>query len=246
MCKDLNRPVLAQLGVAHVLVENIESPELAINDQHHLGVVRRLKNGDLITLGDGRGRWRTATVSVLAQGRRSKGVDLTYLGDIFTESRLLPKIVIGFVVPALDRASWAVQKMTELGVDEIHLLYSKYSSTRIEGLDEAGKEFHKLTRVIREAAMQSRTAHLPELFPIVSLQEFLQYHSECILCTLGSPEVLTPNFPVIIGPEGGFSDEELEMVPRHASLVGNILRSETAVVAASAFLTMTRFTSSII
>lgn len=244
MQKDTNRPALPQAGVAHVLVDDLESPELGLDDQHHLGVVRRLKSGDLITLGDGRGRWRGASVSIVAQGRRSKGVELNQLGQIFTESRLSPRIVIGFVVPSLDRASWAVQKMTELGVDEIHLLHSKYSSTRIEGLDGSGKEFQKLNRVMREAAMQSRSAYLPELVPVASFQEFVQYHSESILCTFGSGESLNPNSPVIVGPEGGFSEDELEMVPRHASLSGNILRSETAVVAASAFLTMTRFTLS--
>lgn len=243
MDKDFNRPTLPQAGVAHVLVEDLESPELNLDDQHHLGVVRRLKSGDQITIGDGKGRWRQSVISVVAQGRRSKGIVLNYLGEIFTEQRLSPKIVIAFAVPALDRASWAVQKMTELGVDEIHLLHSKYSSTRVEGLDGSGKEFQKLARVVREAAMQSRTPYLPELIPITSFRDFVQYHSECVLCTFGSDEFPSPDFPVVIGPEGGFSEDELVLVQRHASLSGNILRSETAVVAASAFLTMSRFRS---
>lgn len=244
MHKDFNRPKLPEAGIAHVLVEDLESPDIGLDDQYHLGVVRRLKSGDLITLGDGKGRWRQATLSIVAQGRRSKGIVLSNLGEIFTEPRLSPRIVIALTVPALDRASWAVQKMTELGVDEVHFLHSRYSSTRIEGLDGSGKEFQKLARVMREAAMQSRVPYLPELFPITSFRDFVQYHSECILCTYGTDDVPDPDFPVIIGPEGGFSDEELEMVPKHASLSGNILRSETAAVAASAYLTMKRFTSS--
>lgn len=231
---------LALAGKAHVLVEDLGSPVLSLEDRHHLGVVRRLKDGESITLGDGYGGWRTAVVKKATSNRKSKEIDIEPFGDIKHEPKLNPKIIIGFVVPALDRATWAVQKMTELGVDEIHLLNSEYSSSRFESLSFDGKDYLKLKKVIRESVMQCRAPYLPNLVPILEFDEFISDHPECAMCSPFGDDELLPGVPTIIGPEGGFSVREMSMVGKKVGLSSNILRSETAAVAASAAMSLAR------
>lgn len=231
---------LANAGKAHVLVEELSTPELSPEDRHHLGVVRRLKDGELITLGDGNGSWRLAVVRRARSTRKSKEIGIELVGEVKYELKATPKIIIGFVVPALDRTTWAVQKMTELGVDEIHLLNSEFSTSRLESLESDGKDFLKLQKVVRESAMQCRAPYLPDLVPILELTEFISDHPECAMCLPCGDDDLAPGVPTIIGPEGGFTTSELSLVKKKVGLSSNILRSETAAVAASAVMAVAR------
>ncbi len=234
------KPAIAESGIAHVLAEDLLVAELGEADQHHLGTVRRLRSGDPITVGDGKGRWRTAVILRGNKGSGKSGIQIEFSSEIFEESRPLPEIVAGFCLPSLDRARWALQKMTEIGVDSVHLLYSTHSSIRRSGLESGGHEFGKLLEVVREAAMQSRSPFLPKLVPIDSIENFVAAHPKCGVCTYGGKSGLSVGDPVVIGPEGGFSDSELELFVRRYSLGNNVLRSETAAVLVSGVLAMKR------
>lgn len=232
--------ILALSGVAHVIVDDISAAELAEEDQHHLGTVRRLRSGDSITLGDGRGLWRTAVLRLREKGRGRRRLGLEFTSEVFSESREEPPIIIGFCLPSLDRASWALQKMTELGVDRVHLLHSQFSSTRLAGLEEGGRELVRLQKVVREAGMQCRAAFLPRLEPIITLESFAEMYPTCGACTLGGDSLLQLDVPVAVGPEGGFAHSELELFSRKFDLGRNILRSETAAVVVSGVLSLQR------
>ncbi|MDA8081326.1 MAG: RsmE family RNA methyltransferase [Actinomycetota bacterium] len=231
---------LAESGVAHVVVEDLHRAELTEEDQHHLGAVRRLRTGDAITLGDGQGRWRVALLRETGRSRGKACIQIDFSGEIFQETRQEPPIVVGFCLPSLDRAGWALQKMTELGVDQIHLLYSKFSSVRKSGLETDGNDLKKLARVIREAGMQSRSPFLPTLFPIESLESFVEMYPGCGVCTQGGTDALELGVPTVVGPEGGFIHSELELFSRRFGLGRNILRSETAAVVVSGILSVRR------
>lgn len=232
--------LLSTAGIAHVLVSDIEEPRLSPSDEHHLGTVRRLKPGEVITVGDGDGHWRTAVIKPGNRGRKERSLEFELTSSVYSVPKTSPGIIVGFVLPTLDRASWAVQKMTEVGVDEIHILSSDFSSTRHQGLEESGKEFIKLRKVAREATMQSRRAYLPDLFPLRTLVDFSKEYAECALCTQGGDEGLDPSSPIVVGPEGGFSPAELLLFDRKVALGSNILRSETAAVVVSSVLVMKR------
>ncbi|TAN28103.1 MAG: 16S rRNA (uracil(1498)-N(3))-methyltransferase [Actinomycetota bacterium] len=233
-------PVLAESGIAHVIAQDLLAPELSEDVQHHLGTVRRLRTGDAITVGDGDGRWRTAILARDARGSNRGGIRIEFSSEIFEEARLSPEIVAGFCLPSLDRARWALQKMTEIGVDTVHLLYSTFSSTRRSGLEAGGSEYEKLLDVVREAAMQSRSPYLPRIVPIDSLENFVNMYPKCGVCTYSGESALIASEPVVIGPEGGFSDFELELFSRKYSLGRNVLRSETAAVLITGVLAMKR------
>lgn len=235
---EAEEPQLAKAGRAHVLVDDIEQPILSPEDSYHLSIVRRLKDGETITLGDGRGSWRMAVI--VRSSRKSKEIDFELLGDAQQEKKPFPKIVVGFVMPSLDRATWAVQKMTELGVDEIHLLGSEFSVARIDSLGPQGKDFSKLKKVIRESVMQCRSPYSPEVFPVVSLCEFVFDHPGCAMCVPFGEAELTLGVPTIIGPEGGFTHDEMSIVSKKVGLSSNILRSETAAVAVAAVMAISR------
>lgn len=240
MVRDQPDSRLGQAGVAHVLVGDLSEPTLAEEDQHHLGVVRRLRVGDRITVGDGRGSWRLAVVSAPHATKKRRGLVIEFISEIFHEIELEPKIVIGFVVPSMDRAAWAIQKMTEIGVDEVHLLRSRHSSTRMEGFSSTGREYLKLQKVIREAAMQSRAPYLPKLFPIIDLPDFLATFPNSSICTPSGQNFLGLDSPVVIGPEGGFAVEEVLSFAKTITLGRQILRSETAAVVAVGTLSLLR------
>ena len=240
MLSGSGRQILALSGVAHVIVDDITTVELAEEDQHHLGTVRRLRSGDPITLGDGRGGWRTAVLRLGDKGRGRKPLDLEFTSEVFSEAREEPPIVIGFCLPSLDRASWALQKMTELGVDRVCLLHSQFSSTRQAGLEEGGRELARLQKVVKEAGMQSRAAFLPILEPLMSLESFAAIYPTSGVCTLGGDSMLELGITVVVGPEGGFTRSELALFSRKIDLGRNILRSETAAVVVSGVLSLQR------
>ncbi|NNN18413.1 MAG: 16S rRNA (uracil(1498)-N(3))-methyltransferase [Acidimicrobiaceae bacterium] len=233
-------PTLAESGVAHLLVEDLALPELSADARHHLGTVRRLRDGDAITLGDGQGRWR---VAVLRQANKSSGragLEIELASEVFEEARQQPELVIGYCLPSLDRAGWAIQKMTELGVDSVFLLHSAFSSARRSGLEDGGHDYAKLQRVAGEALMQSRSPFLTRLSPIRSLESFVELYPQCGVCTAYGNDGLDPSFPVVVGPEGGFSASELGLFTRRIGLGKNVLRSETAAVVVAGVLSMER------
>ncbi len=233
-------PTLSGSGVAHVIVDDLAVERLTHEDLHHLATVRRLKSGDRITLGDGNGKWRIAVLRPDGRSQQRNRVDIEFVSDVHVSANQEPPIVVGLCLPSLDRASWALQKMTELGVDRIHLLHSRFSSVREAGLERGGREFARLQRVIREAGMQSRSAFLPNLEPIMSIGDFPGMYPACGICTLGGNGSLELEVAVVVGPEGGFSESELELFANKIDLGHNVLRSETAAVAVSTVLSMKR------
>ena len=209
-------PVL-RASAAHVFVESLESPALTEVDTHHLQRVLRIRPTDTVTLADGAGAWRTAR---LVHG----AVEVT--GEIFAEAPGEPSTIVS-AIPKGERVEWLVQKVTELGVSEIVLADFARSVVRWEG-DRLAKQRARLLRVIREAAMQSRRLWLPSLvvgepFAVVARRP------GAALAEPGGTDAL-PGRCVIVGPEGGFSDEERSLNLPRVGLTDTILRTETAAV----------------
>jgi 16S rRNA (uracil1498-N3)-methyltransferase len=161
-----------------------------------------------------------------------------------------PSPRLTLVVAALksDRLEWALQKAVELGVDEFRVARSNHS-VKIPGDATA----RRLALVAESACQQSGRCRLPELSVGESLDQSLEhlrqagaqllvFHPEPPAALLREV-TLVPGRPVacFIGPEGGFSAIEVERLrtpedARAVRLEGNILRAETAAVAASALL----------
>lgn len=198
---------------------------LAPDDHHHLERVLRLRPGQPLTLGDGAGRWREARFGPLAVPS----------GKIAATDPPPTTVTVAFVPVKAQGPEWYVQKLTELGVDEIVPLVSTRSVVRWDE-ERAARQQERMTKVAREACMQSRRLFWPRIGPLTALEAFLSAMAE-----RGTPAVLTdpagaPMGPgdtvLVIGPEGGFSPQELALAAAVA-LPGHILRAETAAVAAA-------------
>jgi 16S rRNA (uracil1498-N3)-methyltransferase len=207
----------------HAFVADLEAPELEPDDRHHLGRALRLRAGDALTVADGRGSWRDVRF----------GDPLDVAGPVRHEEAPSPPVTVGLAPVKGQRPEWAVQKLTEIGVDAIWLLVADRSVVRWEG-DRAAGHHQRLVRVVREAAMQSRRTRLPELRVGVPVGEAAGGARAALAHPGGGPPGLDRPV-VLVGPEGGWSEDELALAPR-VGLGPTVLRAETAALVAGALL----------
>jgi len=210
-------------SAAHVFVDALDAISLSIDDAHHLFRVLRLRDGESVTVSDGRGRWQACTVT---------GDVLVPTGDAIVEPAAA-SLTIAAAIPKGDRVEWMVQKLTELGVSEIVFMHCERSVVRWKS-DRGAKQLDRLARVAREAAMQSRGVWLPRLRGPVEFADAAALPGAVIADPDGVAAGTTS--VVLIGPEGGFTDAERQLCQRSIRLGPGILRVETAAVAAAAIL----------
>jgi 16S rRNA (uracil1498-N3)-methyltransferase len=128
-----------------------------------------------------------------------------------------------------------VQKLTELGIDEIiPLAPTRHSVVKWDDA-RAAKNEERLRKIAREAAMQSRRTWLPSISSITALDDVLAMPG-CAIAEPGGCEITRDHHIVVIGPEGGFASEELTTAVPTVSLGESILRAETAAIVAGALM----------
>ncbi len=208
----------------HAFVEDIAAPVLSAEDHHHLATVLRIKAGEPLTVADGRGRWR----------RCHFGDPLAPVGEVCFVEAPVPPITIAFALVKGERPELIVQKLTEIGVDRIVPFLAERSVVR-PASDRMSKQLIRWRRVAREAAMQSRRAWLPEVEAVRSFSEVVAEPGAIaadrggVAPTLGRPTVL-------VGPEGGWSPGERSRLGETVALGPQVLRAETACIAAATLL----------
>ena len=150
----LGEPTDAQPGDAVVLTGA---------EAHHAAAVRRVRVGEEVTVGDGRGTWLTGTVRVrrAARGRRARSSART------DTAAPHPRIVLAQALAKGDRDELAVQAATELGVDEIVPWQAARSVSRWDAA-KAEKGRARWSTIVREAAKQAHRAWLPEVAPLAT------------------------------------------------------------------------------
>lgn len=213
---------------AHVFVADVAAPVLTADDAHHLLRVLRLRDGEQVTVSDGRGTWRCCVVRAGA---------VVPDDDPQTVAPPAPLLTIGFALTKGDKPELTVQKLTEIGVDRIVPIAAARSIVQWDA-SKAARNVERLRAVARAAAMQSRRAWLPEIAEVTPLAALAGdgvalAHPDGEALTLATPTVL-------IGPEGGWDDTELGLVPAQVDLGGTTLRAETAALAAGVVLAALR------
>ncbi len=225
-------------------------PELQIGDvllpreeAHHATRALRLGDGDEIELFDGRGRHASATISyakrdtlraTVAEIQEASGYDVPW------------RLTLAVAFPKAHRQGYLVEKCTELGVSAIWPLISERTVA-----EPSSKTIERWRRRAIEAAKQSRRAWVPVIETPASigdtiqrgqaipLRAFADTGPNCVgLGVLLADEAEPDETLVLIGPEGGWSDQEKEVMRRDGydglGLGPTILRTETAAVAVCA------------
>ncbi|MET0728585.1 MAG: RsmE family RNA methyltransferase [Acidimicrobiales bacterium] len=211
-----------------VFVDDLDHPTLSDHDRHHLVRVLRARSGTALTVADGAGRWRTAVL----------GDDLETTGDIVTAPAAAPQLGVGFALVKGDKPELIVQKLTELGIDHIHLFRSQRSVVRWDGA-QAGKAIGRLRLVARNAAVQCHRPRLPVVHDVVDLAALAATGGVALADRDGhAPGLQHPT--ILVGPEGGWSPDERSLGLPRVALGANVLRSETAAVASGVLLSALR------
>lgn len=208
-------------------MDDVEDPVLSADDRHHLSRVLRLRDGDALTVCDAAGRWRPA----------SFGDRLVASGDVVEVPPPAREVAVGFALIKSGRPELVVQKLTELGVDRIMLLSAERSVVMWDE-GKAAVQLNRLTRVVREAGMQSRRVRLPVLEPLRQASVVARDPTVAMAEPGGSG--LDGDVGVLlIGPEGGWTEAELGD-RRRVGLGSTVLRAETAAIAAGALMVALR------
>jgi 16S rRNA (uracil1498-N3)-methyltransferase len=209
---------------------NPEAKQIALSEEEskHACRVLRLKSGDLITLLDGTGGTYLAEID----DAHPKKCNVKILKYEF-ESKETKYIHIA-IAPTknMDRIEWFLEKTTELGIDEITFLLCKNSERKLI------KE-ERLEKILVSAMKQSKRSYLPKLNLMTTFKDFLiQYPTAALAhCYENDKKTLNDvfqqnNYPILIGPEGDFSIDEIELAKNvgydFVTLGKNRLRTETA------------------
>lgn len=214
----------------------LEGPE-----NHHLATVMRMKSGETITLFDGLGKQAQAILRHV--GKRSS---LLEVGCVEFRSGVLPfHLTIATALPKGDRESFMVEKLTELGVQEIVPLQTHRSVVHPKDAQS------RLGRYSLEACKQCGRNLFPVIREMTSFQDFCNEQVDAAKWImhpgndpqkgpLGSRDFSSKSIRVLIGPEGGFTDKENEDATAKGFKIWshepNILRIESAAIAATAGL----------
>ena len=134
-----------------------------------------------------------------------------------------------------DKFEIILQKLTELGVKRIVPVKTAYS----QDLFMNDKKIIRFNKIMQEAAEQSLRNIIPELCPLINIKEVDKYNSELNIVpyekeTNSNTNLKANSITFIIGPEGGFKEEEIELLINKGyktmSLGKRILRAETAAI----------------
>lgn len=214
-------------AAAQVFVADPSRPELSDEDRHHLARVLRLADGETVVAADGRGTWTACAFRPPGQ--------LEPLGPPATEPAPALALTVAFAPAKGDRPAWAVQKLTELGVDRIVPLTAARSVVRWEG-ERGAHAAARLARVAREAAAQCRRVWLPEIAAPTTVAALAGTEPALALAELGGDPPGLDHPVLAVGPEGGWDGAERALGLPAVGLSPQVLRAETAVVAAGALL----------
>ncbi len=232
----------------HIYIEdlniNMEDIVLSYEKHHHIATVLRLKKADDVIVFDGNGNGYCAIINSTDKSNTSLKISPTLLLSKADEGK---NTIIAQAVCAPQKMDWAVEKMTELGVNTI------YPITTIKSRPQANEK--RLERLTIAACEQCGRYALPSIKPTIALKKWLdsippltaallQTSNRYFLsCRTQLPLVqalmqshATAAFYIVVGPESGFSEDEENLLTESGFIAVGLgmrtLRTETAALVA--------------
>jgi len=217
------------------------------SESHHIVHVKRLKIGDNIIVFNGIGDEFEAEIEYIEDNRVK--VKINQQKTISKENSV--GIVIAFAIPKGKRSHLLVQKCTELGAHK--LIPVNYARSVVKLKDDCSVKIEKWQKIAIEASKQCGRNTITEIGEVVNFDSILNttdsYDLPLFACNQSDSDNLKNtlqeyqkpnNILSFIGPEGGFTSNEIEMAKKagckFVSLGRQILRVETAAIAVSAIL----------
>jgi len=222
--------------------------QLSPEQSHQVCHVLRLKPGDTIVVLDDSGDecnvtltavCRTETVGQVTSKQRAPG-------EPVAEITLFQSLLIR------EKFEWVLQKGTEVGVTQFVPMLTERGIVRTKTIEE--NKLDRWRRILTEAAEQSQRGRVPQLEPVVTFNNAVLQMGDFDRCLITAPSdgavalrdalqgiTHSPaSVAVMIGPEGGFTEEEVALAcEKGAVRVGlgpRILRTETAAMIACALV----------
>ncbi|CAN5606351.1 16S rRNA (uracil(1498)-N(3))-methyltransferase [soil metagenome] len=202
--------------------------------------VLRLRRGDQIVVFDGTGVEVEAVLT--AVNRSEVQFEIGALSYPAREPDLT--LTVGLSLLRGDRFEVAIQKLTEIGVRRIVPLTAQRCVVSFPDAGDWEKRAIRYERIIVEALEQSERVTTVDLTQPTSVQDFLSQHTVIALVERGQHvsialAPLEPEMTLAIGPEGGWSEQEIDLIGDRAttaSLGPLIMRAETAAIVSAGTL----------
>lgn len=210
------------------------------DEGRHAVAVARVRLGEKLSVGDGAGVVASGTVLSVDRDTLTLAVD-----EVAVHEAPRPQLWLAQGLAKGDRDELAVQAATELGVSGVIPWAAERSVSRWDG-PKAAKGRERWASIVREATKQSIRPFVPTVEEVVSTAGLAKLEGQVLVLVPGAEVALTEveldteRVTLVVGPEGGTSPRELEMlVAGGATLVrlgAEVLRTSTAGPAALAVL----------
>jgi 16S rRNA (uracil1498-N3)-methyltransferase len=205
---------------------------LSEDHTHYLTRVLRHKDGDFVRVFNGRaGEWQGSITSI-----SKKSLTLALENCLKPQVIIKRRVHVFFAPIKKQRMEWMIEKAVELGATDLHPVITQH--TEIRDMNDA-----RVRVQIIEAAEQCERMDVPMLHAMVTLDKLLSSWPADIdmyACVerrdsqhIQTINAADKNIGFIIGPEGGFSEDEKDKLTAKATVIDlgvNILRAETAVI----------------
>ncbi len=225
---------------------------LSEEESRHLRDVLRLRGGDEAYVFDGEGREFACVVAEPGGRRGAARLEVRGLSDAPSPESPL-ELTLAVALLKGEKFDLVVQKATELGVARITPVLTKRADVRPRDAGDASKRIERWRRLALEAAKQSGRARVPSVVEPLAFESVVKDEASADSLRVmfaerggvgldGLPRGSVPPTVVtaLVGPEGGWDDEEIGLARARGwtvvTLGGRTLRAETAAVTVCALL----------
>ena len=210
---------------------------LSKEDEHHVLHVMRMKIGDEIEVVDNK-------ILYLCRLDSTNPLVISMVHEIASDVEINEDVTLLYALTKGDKIDLVLQKATELGVKKVALIQSERTVVKYDNKD-IEKKSQRFIKIMKEASEQSHRLVVPEFLGIFNLKSlppqafsdvnFVAYEKDASKADEQFQGLEKgKSVSVLIGPEGGFSKQEIENLVNlgfiRTSLGKRILRAETAAI----------------